>query len=220
MSFFENLAASVSSFANDAAKTIVKEVVDPTVAFANDAAKTVVREVVDPTVSFANDSARTVVQEVLNPTVSFIDSQIQRPRDVIEQQQILDNLQESNGSNFPGHDYHTPDRKNWMAHLSVDKLTLNKIVWPGTHDSATNGIGDPLITRWLGECQTLSIFDQLVLGTRVLDIRVQEDRRVCHGPLMSYNVDVVLNDVIRFMSETQSEIIILEIRTEYGKRLT
>ncbi|KFK30127.1 hypothetical protein AALP_AA7G220600 [Arabis alpina] len=105
-----------------------------------------------------------------------------------------------------------------MAHLSVDKLTLNKIVWPGTHDSATNGIGDPMITRWFGECQTLSIYDQLVLGTRALDIRVEEYRRVCHGPLMSYNVEVVLDDVIRFVSETQSEIIILEIRTEFGKK--
>ncbi|KAL1215696.1 hypothetical protein V5N11_024239 [Cardamine amara subsp. amara] len=105
-----------------------------------------------------------------------------------------------------------------MADLALEKLTLNKIVWPGTHDSATNGIGEPVITRWLGECQTLSIFDQLVLGTRVLDIRVQEDRHVCHGVLESYHVDVVLNDVIRFVSETQSEIIILEIRTEFGKK--
>ncbi|CAH8274296.1 unnamed protein product [Arabidopsis lyrata] len=103
---------------------------------------------VDSMVSFANDSARTVAEEVINPAVSIIQNQLQRPRDVLEQQQILDNLQESNGSHFPGDDYHSPDRKNWMAHLSVDKLTLNKIVWPGTHDSATNGIGDPVFTRW------------------------------------------------------------------------
>ncbi|KAG7540340.1 PLC-like phosphodiesterase TIM beta/alpha-barrel domain superfamily [Arabidopsis thaliana x Arabidopsis arenosa] len=237
MSFLGNLVDSVVSFANDSARSVVEEVVNPTVSFANDAARTVSEEMVNPTVSFANNAARTVVEEVVNPTVSFandaartveeevinpvvsiIQNQFQRPWDVLEQQQILDNLQESNGSHFPGDDYHSPDRKNWMAHLSVVKLTLNKIVWPGTHDSATNGIGDPVFTRWLGECQTLSIFDQLVLGTRVLDIRVQEDRSVCHGALSSYNVDVVLNDVIRFLSETQSEIIILEIRTEFGKK--
>ncbi|KAB1207492.1 hypothetical protein CJ030_MR7G000713 [Morella rubra] len=56
----------------------------------------------------------------------------------------------------------------------------------------------------------------LVRGTRVIDIRVQENRRVCHGILVTYNIDVVIKDIKRFLSETQSEIIILEIRTECG----
>lgn len=51
----------------------------------------------------------------------------------------------------------------------------------------------------------------------MLDIRVQQDRRVCHGILSTYSVDVVINDVKKFLSETKSEIIILEIRTEFGK---
>ncbi|KAK4340451.1 hypothetical protein RND71_041913 [Anisodus tanguticus] len=55
----------------------------------------------------------------------------------------------------------------------------------------------------------------LAMGTRI-DIRVQEDGRVCHGILVSYKVDVVINDVKKFLSETQSEIILLEIRTEFG----
>ncbi|KAF3543623.1 hypothetical protein DY000_02009922 [Brassica cretica] len=207
MDIFKNLADS-----------FVKEVVDPTVSFAEDSAKTVVREVVDPTVAFVEDSARTVVREVIDPAVAVIETQFQRPRDVIEQEKILDNLLASNGSRFPGDDYHSPDRKNWMAHLSVEKLTLNKIVWPGTHDSATNGIGIDVVTRPLGECQTLSIYEQLVRGTRLLDVRVQEDRHICHGILASYNVDFVIDDVIRFLSETHSEIIILEIRTEYGHK--
>ncbi|CAN6826462.1 unnamed protein product [Brassica oleracea var. botrytis] len=207
MDFFKNLADS-----------FVKEVVDPTVSFAEDSARTVAREVVDPTVSFAEDSARTVVREVVDPTVAFVEDSARTPRDVIEQEKILDNLLASNGSRFPGDDYHSPDRKNWMAHLSVEKLTLNKIVWPGTHDSATNGIGIDVVTRPLGECQTLSIYEQLVRGTRLLDVRVQEDRHICHGILASYNVDFVIDDVIRFLSETHSEIIIQEIRTEYGHK--
>ncbi|KAH0915245.1 hypothetical protein HID58_029691 [Brassica napus] len=170
----------------------------------------------NPTVTFVEDSARSVIQELMNPTEEFIATQLQRPQDVIEQQGILDNLLASNGARFPGDDYHTPDLKNWMAHLSVETLALNKIVWPGTHHSATNGL--PWPTRPLVECQTLSIYEQLVLGTRVFDIHVQKDRRVCHGDHRpSYNVDVVLNDIIRFVSETQSEIIILEIRTEFGE---
>uniref|UniRef100_A0A803LGG8 Phosphatidylinositol-specific phospholipase C X domain-containing protein n=1 Tax=Chenopodium quinoa TaxID=63459 RepID=A0A803LGG8_CHEQI len=100
--------------------------------------------------------------------------------------------------------------------LDLEKLTINKIVWPGTHDSATNKIGIPFISRPFAQCQSLSIYEQLVKGTRLLDIRVQEDRRVCHGILKTYSVDVVLDEVNKFLSETQSEIIILEIRTEFG----
>ena len=54
------------------------------------------------------------------------------------------------------------------------------------------------------------------MGTRVLDIRVDENRHVCHRILSNYSVDVVIHDVKRFMAETQSEIIVLEIRTEFG----
>ncbi|KAL0422890.1 UNVERIFIED_CONTAM: 1-phosphatidylinositol phosphodiesterase [Sesamum latifolium] len=103
-----------------------------------------------------------------------------------------------------------------MSALNPDVLRINQIVWPGTHDSATNKIGFPLVTRPFAQCQSLSIYEQLKIGARVLDIRVQENSRVCHGILLSYSVDVVINDVKKFLQETQSEIIILEIRTEFG----
>lgn len=90
------------------------------------------------------------------------------------------------------------------------------VTFLGTHDSATDEIGIPFISRPFGQCQSLSIYEQLVLGVRVLDIRVQEDRHVCHGILLCYHIDVVINDVKKFLSETHSEIIILEIRTEFG----
>ncbi|XP_074275654.1 uncharacterized protein LOC141599521 isoform X2 [Silene latifolia] len=98
-----------------------------------------------------------------------------------------------------------------MANLDPGKLAIKNIVWPGTHDSATKGMGI------LAECQTLSIYEQLVKGVRVLDVRIQKDCSVCHGLIKGYNVDVVVfDDVKRFLAETVSEIIILEIRTEYG----
>lgn len=53
----------------------------------------------------------------------------------------------------------------------------------------------------------------LCWGQRVIDIRVQEDRKVCHGVLVTYSIDVVIKDLKKFLSETQSEIIILEVRT-------
>ncbi|KAL6210066.1 hypothetical protein ACLB2K_021004 [Fragaria x ananassa] len=108
------------------------------------------------------------------------------------------------------------DRKKWMDDLHPEKLKINRICWPGTHDSATDRIGIPLVTRPFAQCQSLSVYHQLVLGTRVLGIRVQKDRRVCHGILVTYSIDVVIKDIKKFLSETHSEIIILEVRTEYG----
>lgn len=63
-------------------------------------------------------------------------------------------------------------------------------------------------------------YEQLVNGTWVLDIRIQQDCRVCHGILLTYGVDVFIRDrdVKRFLPETKSEIIILEIRTKNGHK--
>ncbi|KAK4401413.1 1-phosphatidylinositol phosphodiesterase [Sesamum angolense] len=142
--------------------------------------------------------------------------QVERRKAISTEKKTLIDLNQNGGSDFPGSDYHPPDRKNWMSALHPDVLRINQIVWPGTHDSATNKIGFPLVTRPFAQCQSLSIYEQLKIGARVLDIRVQENSRVCHGILLSYSVDVVINDVKKFLQETQSEIIILEIRTEYG----
>ncbi|XP_031127027.1 uncharacterized protein LOC116029256 [Ipomoea triloba] len=142
--------------------------------------------------------------------------QVDRRKAVHAEKKSLKELLQKDGDGFPGSDYRPIDRKNWMGILGPEKVEVNKIVWPGTHDSATDKIGVPHISRPFAQCQTLSIYQQLVMGTRVLDIRVQEDGKVCHGILSTYSVDVVIADVKRFLSETQSEIIILEVRTEFG----
>ncbi|XP_027353910.1 uncharacterized protein LOC113864425 [Abrus precatorius] len=146
---------------------------------------------------------------------SQVSKQMERRKEIHTQKKTLCDLK-SSGVEYPGCEYHPQDRKNWMSGLNPEKLHINQIVWPGTHDSATNKIGIPFVTRPFAQCQSRSIYEQLVLGTRVLDIRIQENRRVCHGILVTYGIDVVLNDVKKFLSETESEIIILEIRTEFG----
>lgn len=148
---------------------------------------------------------------------TVISKQIDRRNTLLVQNQTLIDLQ-SLGQDFHGSQYHPLDRKNWMSHLDPHKLRINDVVWPGTHDSATDKIGIPFISRPFAQCQTISVYDQLAMGTRVLDIRVQENRNVCHGILVTYAIDVVIQDVRKFLSETRSEIIILEIRTEYGHR--
>ncbi|XVF67897.1 hypothetical protein PTKIN_Ptkin10aG0158900 [Pterospermum kingtungense] len=147
---------------------------------------------------------------------SHVSKQKERRKAISTEMKVLYDLHGSCGETFPGCDYRPGDRKNWMAGLDPEKLHINKIVWPGTHDSATNKIGIPFVSRPFAQCQTLSIYQQLVMGTRVLDIRVNQYRRVCHGILSTYSVDDVFNDIKKFLSETQSEIILLEVRTEFG----
>lgn len=141
--------------------------------------------------------------------------QISKEIDVIEEENQLEILEESRGTSFPGSNYKHPNHKEWMATLALDEITARDLVWPGTHNSATDKIGIPCITRPFFQCQELSIYDQLVMGVRAFDIRVQKDQRVCHSFCCTYNVDVVLNDIKRFLSETSCEFILLELRTEY-----
>lgn len=142
-------------------------------------------------------------------------AQIAKQIDVMEEEKQLALMEEAEGTSFPGSSYMHPNHREWMATLPLDEITARDIVWPGTHNSATNKIGIPCISRPFVQCQKLSIYEQLVLGVRVFDIRVQKDQKVCHGFFCTYNVDVVLNDIKRFLAETSCEVILLELRTEW-----
>ncbi|KAL6846029.1 hypothetical protein ACP4OV_023477 [Aristida adscensionis] len=147
---------------------------------------------------------------------AFFSSQVNRRKLVTTEKQALATRLSASGDTFPGSDHRPADRARWMAELGADRLRVHQVVWPGTHDSATNKIGVPFVTRPFAQCQSLTVYEQLAAGTRVLDVRVQEQRRVCHGVLATYPVDVVLDDVRRFLAETESEVVILEVRTESG----
>ncbi|KAK6925318.1 Phosphatidylinositol-specific phospholipase C, X domain [Dillenia turbinata] len=135
---------------------------------------------------------------------------------VNSQLKTLNDRKQKLGEEFPGSSYHSPDRKNWMSQLEPSSIPLQMIAWPGTHNSATSSIGN-LFTESYAECQNITIYGQLQMGVRVLDIRIREDCKICHGPISSsQGIDVVIDQVKRFLAETVSEIVILEIRTEFG----
>ncbi|KAG5581940.1 hypothetical protein H5410_052567 [Solanum commersonii] len=69
-----------------------------------------------------------------------VSKQVKRRKAIDTQKKSLCDLKEKNGCNFPGYDYHVQDRKNWMSTLAPEKLHVSQIVWPGTHDSATDEI--------------------------------------------------------------------------------
>lgn len=143
-------------------------------------------------------------------------AQIAKQKTVVSEEKQLKERADAESITFPGSNCHHPNHKEWISTIPLEILRVRDLVWPGTHDSATNKMGVAGVSRPFARCQKLSIYDQLVTGVRVLDVRVEQDRKVCHGPLKSYLVDVVINDLKRFLGETKSEFVILEIRTEYS----
>jgi hypothetical protein len=94
-----------------------------------------------------------------------------------EKRQLKEQASTTEPLTFPGSDFHHPNPKVWMSTLPLQNLRMRDVVWPGTHDSATNKIGFPMVSRPFARCQKLSVYDQLCIGVRMLDIRVQQDRK-------------------------------------------
>lgn len=101
----------------------------------------------------------------------------------------------------------------WMKELS-DDTRLREMSIPGTHDSgALHSIGDVA-----GKCQDLSIADQLAIGVRFFDIRLQlkNDRFVVVHSFVdqALSFEEVLIDFKTFMQSHPSETLIISIKKE------
>ena len=101
----------------------------------------------------------------------------------------------------------------WMKQLP-DDTHLCQMSIPGTHDSgALHSIGDVA-----GKCQDLSIAEQLAIGVRFLDIRLQlknDQFVVVHSFVdQALTFEKVLEDIHAFMKAHPSETLIISIKKE------
>ena len=113
----------------------------------------------------------------------------------------------------------------WMAKLD-DGLRLNEIVLPGTHDAATQYAQLAFITK----CQALSIGEQLEVGYRYLDIRLEllsdGSFRLMHGftkcktgPLPwdgALGLDALLEQCYAFLKAHPTETVVFAVKQEHG----
>ena len=111
--------------------------------------------------------------------------------------------QKSNNTNY----------SNWMKDIG-DSTSLRDINMPGSHDTmALYSIGD-----LAGQCQSLSLSDQLNLGIRFLDIRLKEDNnklKAVHGIVDERaSFDYVCDTVETFLNNNPTEFIIMSIKEE------
>lgn len=102
---------------------------------------------------------------------------------------------------------------DWMARLD-DDTPLNEVFIPGTHDSGALysffGVS--------GKCQSYTIGEQLQMGVRFFDIRLQlrgSELAVVHSFVdQKLTFDEVLNAIESFMTENPSEFLIISIKQD------
>lgn len=107
----------------------------------------------------------------------------------------------------------TNKAKPWMKNLS-DNTLISEMIIPGTHDSgAMHSLFDVS-----GKCQDMKISDQLKIGVRFLDIRLQllnNELVVVHSFVdQNLKFSKVLNVVDSFLKENSSEFIIMSIKED------
>ena len=102
---------------------------------------------------------------------------------------------------------------NWMSNLD-DNVSLRNINMPGSHDTmALYSIAD-----LAGQCQSLSLHDQLNLGVRFLDIRLKEDHdklKAVHGFIdQKVSFETITKTIEEFIEKNPSEFIIMSVKEE------
>ena len=102
---------------------------------------------------------------------------------------------------------------DWLGKVD-DHTLLRDVSLPGSHDTmALYSIAD-----LAGQCQTLSLNDQLNLGVRFLDIRLKEDHnslKAVHGFIdQKASFKDISKTVTSFLEKHPSEFIIMSIKEE------
>lgn len=112
---------------------------------------------------------------------------------------------------------------DWMKNIP-DETFLSEINLPGSHDSATRFCEFSHFSK----CQNLSIYEQLSIGVRFLDLRVERDGerlRLVHGATKCFKtasdkgflmLEDVLFDCSSFLKANPSEALILSIKCDHG----
>ena len=105
------------------------------------------------------------------------------------------------------------DRSDWMADLD-DDASLNSLTIPGTHDSGALHS----LAEISGKCQSLSVEEQLKIGVRFLDIRLQlvdNELKVVHSFVDQLtDFEDVLDDLVAFIRNHEGEFLIVSIKED------
>lgn len=113
-----------------------------------------------------------------------------------------------NGTCFKTYNNHGIDNSTWMANIKDDVL-INEIVMPGSHDAGSYKM------VWLGETQQFTIDEQLQMGVRYFDIRVnkKEDKYVIfHSIINGVEFLPILESIKSFIINNPTEVLLLDFQ--------
>eukprot|EP01083_Nonionella_stella_P292878 996113_1 len=99
---------------------------------------------------------------------------------------------------------------NWMSQFPDQKL--NQLSIPGSHESGTYSIPDSIVNAW-SRCQTLTVYEQLMLGIRYLDFRVitvENEVYIAHR-FKGCKFDQCLADIKQFLCLYPTEVILVRL---------
>jgi len=107
----------------------------------------------------------------------------------------------------------TEEQSQWMGNLS-DPTPLNLLTIPGTHDSgALYSYADVS-----GKCQSVPIGQQLKMGVRFLDIRLQLDHdvlKIVHSFAdQKLTLEEVLQEAVAFIRENPTEFLLISCKED------
>ncbi len=113
-----------------------------------------------------------------------------------------------------GHYFKSPndlkdyDNNNWMSYIK-DETLLCEIVIPGSHDAGSCSM------NWLGRTQGYPIKDQLSMGARYFDLRVnkaEDGYYMYHAMFNGEKFEDVLSALTEFICTNDSETLILDFQ--------
>lgn len=103
--------------------------------------------------------------------------------------------------------------KNWMSRID-DETPLNKIDIPGTHDSFAYCVPYAVIES-TAKTQSMNILDQLNIGCRFLDIRVNQNLEGRHASIdCKDDLWKAMEWIKSFLAENPKETILMRIKLE------
>lgn len=97
---------------------------------------------------------------------------------------------------------------DWMKEIK-DETYLHQVVIPGSHDAGSSGM------NWLGETQNYSIKEQLEIGVRYFDLRVNDNNGklvIYHSIINGQEFIPILEDIKEFIKNHPSEILLLDFQ--------
>ena len=113
-----------------------------------------------------------------------------------------------NGTNFDSYKKPEEPLDSWMSELS-DDILVKDIIMPGSHDAGSYGM------VWLGETQHLTIEEQLEIGARYFDLRVnklEDDYVIFHSIINGVEFLPILESIKNFIIENPTETLLLDFQ--------